>query len=77
MRRKKSFEEHVAWYIDAVKSYLIIRAGFLSEAAEKAVVMYRLRDKLMECPDIALHDDPKTIAKEIQERDDIVRSCAV
>lgn len=68
MRRKRTFDEHVAWYIDAVKSHLVLRAGYLSDAAEKAVEKYRLKEKLLECPDIAFHDDPKTIAKEIQER---------
>lgn len=77
MKHKRTFEEHVAWYVDAVKSNLVLRAGYLSDAADRAIVMYRLRDKLSECPDIALHDDPKTIAKEIQEREDIARACAL
>lgn len=68
MRRTKSFEEHKNWYVSAVKSHLILRAGYLETDADKAITMYNLEQKIDECPDIAFHDDPRSIAREITKR---------
>ena len=65
---KRNFDDYKRWYLSAVKSNLILSAGVQEDVAEQALVNYRLAGKIDECPDIAYHDSPSKIAKEIRKR---------
>ena len=62
---RKNFDDYKKWYVAAVKSHLILRAGLLEADADDYVRKYHLAEKIEECPDLALFDDPKTVAKAI------------
>ena len=68
MRSAKNFNDYKKWYIGAVKSNLILRSGFMEDEADKIIIDFRLEQKIDECPDIALHDDPRSIAKAIVKK---------
>lgn len=62
MKQLRTFDEHKKWYIDAVRSHLIVKSGMTHAEASNILEKYNLVSRIEECPDIALHDDPLTIA---------------
>ena len=60
-------KKEIKWYIDAVRSDLILNQGMTSEAADAAMERYMLKEKLEEYPDVQLHYSISSTTREMRE----------
>ena len=67
MKETRTFQEHKKWYISEVTNQLHSSVGGRMQDAAKAVKEYELSEKIDRCHDIALHDDPRSIAADIEK----------
>ena len=56
------------WYLNAVKSILILHNGLLPDDADKVILSYGLPALLEKCPDAQMHDDPMIVVSEMVEQ---------
>ena len=62
-----NLKDEKKWYIDAVRSDLILNHGLTSEAADAAMKRYMLKEKVEEFPDIQLHYSISSTTREMRE----------
>lgn len=60
-----TLEQMKVWYLNAVKSVLILNNGLLPEDADKVIAAYGLAALLEQCPDAQMHDTPKDVVGEM------------
>ena len=60
-------EKEIKWYIDAVRSDLILNYGLSTEDANAAMERYMLMEKMKEYPDVQLHYSISSVTREMQD----------
>lgn len=64
---ERTLEESKKWYIDAVRSVLILNYGIMENEADEAIRKYSLKEALDEYPYIQMHYDVRAVADEMLE----------
>ena len=62
-----SAEQWNEWYLNAVKSYLILYRGLLPSDADSVISEYGLEKLLEKCPEAQMHDIPKDVVAEMED----------
>ena len=55
------------WYMDAVKSYLILHLCMSEKDARRAIRKYHLRERINRFPDIQMHYSIRSTVEEMME----------
>ena len=63
----KNLRKKKKWYMNAVKSYIVIHMGVDEKEARRAIKRYRLAGRINRYPDIQMHYSIKSTVQEMEE----------
>ena len=63
----KNLRKRKKWYMNAVKSYLVLHMGVNEREAKRAIRRYRLSGRINRFPDIQMHYSIKSTVQEMEE----------
>ncbi len=67
-----NLENEIQWYLNAVRSDLILNHGLTKDAAETAMKCYMLKEKLEKYPDVQLHYSISSVIREMRDLNCII-----
>lgn len=66
---KRTLEEEKKWYMDAVKSDLILNKGLSAKDAAVAIQKYGLKKRIDRFPYQQMHDDIESVTNDMKKQD--------